>query len=519
MAARDSHPDAGQEAVIRFLADPRAHDLDTGAVARIDTHGAIVFLAGNRAYKMKRAVKYPYLDFSTLEKREAAVRAEIEANKPFAPELYLDVVPVTRGADGHLSLGGKGEPAEWVLVMHRFDENATLDKVAERAGIDDATARALGEAVAAAHARSPQFPAADWIESLGRFVDDEAAAIVGAKDELGGEQAEKLCEALRMQLARLAPLLFARGDAGFIRRGHGDLHLRNVALIDGKPVLFDALEFDPVVAAGDLLYDLAFLLMDLLARKLDRAANLVFNRYLVAAKEDAHLDALRALPFFLALRAAIRARVALDKRTVVEGTERAKALEEAKGYVALAARLIAPPPARLIAIGGLSGTGKSTIAARLAPLVAPAPGAVHLRSDVERKRLAGVAELERLPADAYTAEASAAVYRRLNDLARRALGAGHSAVLDAVHARPEERAAVEDAARDTNTAFAGVWLELPLEERVRRVGARRGDASDADAEVVRTQQEYQTGRIGWVHVDASGTPEDVLERVRRALGL
>ncbi|MCC6948062.1 MAG: AAA family ATPase [Bradyrhizobiaceae bacterium] len=517
MAAAESSLQDTQEPVLRFLADPATHGLAAGAVKRIDTHGAIVFLAGPRVYKIKRAVKYPYLDFSTLEKRAAAIDAEIEANQPFSPELYLGKTAVRRAADGKLSLQGNGEAVEWALVLRRFDENATLDHVAERQGIGDALARALGEAIAAAHQRAPRFDAARWIEALGRFVEDEISAFLAAPEVIRSDDADRLGSALRTTLAKNRPLLVARGEAGHIRRGHGDLHLRNVALIDGKPVLFDALEFDPVVAAGDVLYDLAFLLMDLIDRKLDRAANIVFNRYLVAAADDDHLDAFAALPFFLSLRSAIRARVALDKRKLVQGKERQAAEAEAQDYAALALRLISPPPPRLVAVGGLSGTGKTTIAARLAPPLWPAPGAVHLRSDIERKRLAGVGELERLPPDAYTPEAAAPVYARLIELAKRALAAGHSVVVDAVYARPGERAAIEAAAAETGVPFQGVWLELSLQERIARVGGRRGDASDADAAVVRAQEEYALGEIGWRRVDAAGSPEEVASRAQAAL--
>jgi predicted kinase len=322
-----------------------------------------------------------------------------------------------------------------------------------------------------------------------------------------------------VELEKITPLLRRRGEAGHIRRGHGDLHLRNVVRIEGRPVLFDALEFDPVVAAGDVLYDLAFLLMDLLARDLLRQANLVFNRYLVAAANDEHLDALAAMPFFLALRAAIRARVALDKRQLVQGKDREEATAEAKRYASLAAKLIVPAKPKLIAIGGLSGTGKSTIAAALAPLIDPPPGAVHLRSDIERKRIAGVGELERLPPHAYTPRSNARVYARINELARRTIEAGHSAVVDAVHARPVERDEIAMIAQAAGVAFEGVWLELPLEARIRRVGSRRGDASDADAEVVRAQQDYDPGEIRWHRIDALGPPGDVLTRVRTTLRL
>jgi uncharacterized protein len=519
MAEANTRRHAVQDSVIRFLADPTTHGLAANGVKRIDTHGAMVFLAGDRVYKIKRAVKYPYLDFSTLEKREAALRAEIEANRRFAPEIYLDVIAVTRGEGGELALDGAGEPVEWALVMRRFDENATLDHVAERGELDDRLARLLGEAVAAAHRNSPRFDAAPWIDALGRFVKDEDEALRASADLIPPDRAEALGSALSSTLEKITPMLRRRGDAGRIVRGHGDLHLRNVALIDGKPVLFDALEFDPVVAAGDVLYDLAFLLMDLLARDLRRQANIVFNRYLVVAADDEHLDALNMLPFFLALRAAIRARVALDKRKLVEGRERDETEAEARQYVSLAAKLIEPEKPKLIAIGGLSGTGKSTIAAALAPFVAPAPGAVHLRSDIERKRLAGVGELDRLPSDAYTPQSSARVYARLHELAKRVLAAERSAVVDAVHAKPAERDEIAGIAKAAGVSFEGIWLELSLAERVRRVGGRRGDASDADAEVARAQQDYDPGEIRWHRVDASGTPEDVLARVRAVLGL
>ncbi|MEX0591190.1 MAG: AAA family ATPase, partial [Xanthobacteraceae bacterium] len=250
----------------------------------------------------------------------------------------------------------------------------------------------------------------------------------------------------------------------------------------------------------------------------DRAANIVFNRYLLASGHDAHLDALGALPFFLALRAAIRGRVALDKRKLVQGKERAAAESEAREYVVLAARLIAPPQPKLIAIGGLSGTGKTTIGMGFAPALPPAPGAVHLRSDIERKRLAGVGELERLPPDIYTPESTERVYARINGLAKRVLAAGHSALVDAVHARPDERDAVEKVAREAGVAFEGIWLELSLGDRVRRVSARKGDASDADAAVARAQEQYDPGEIGWHRVDAAGTADEVVKRARRPLG-
>jgi aminoglycoside phosphotransferase family enzyme/predicted kinase len=502
-----------QAEVAAFLADAATHALTPGAVKRIDTHAAMVFLAGERAYKVKRAVRYPYLDFSTLAKRAAACRAEIEANRPFTPELYEGVTPIVRRG-GKLALGGEGETVEWAVVMRRFDENATLDHVAAQSGISDDVARALAETVAAAHGRAPKVAAKPWTAALGNYVKDEIAGLRAAPDLIDPATTESLARALAAELDRLKAFLAARGEAGFVRRGHGDLHLGNVALIDGRPVPFDALEFDPVVATGDVLYDLAFLLMDLLARKLDRAASIVFNRYLIAAGRDENLDALTALPFFLALRAAIRARVALDRRGLAQGDVRAKAGQEARDYAALALRLATPPPPRLVAIGGLSGTGKSTLAMALAPFIAPAPGAVVIRSDIERKRLAGVAETGHLPESAYSAEATVRVYARLDELARRALRAGHSAIVDAVHGRPDERAATEAVALAAGARFNGLWLAAGLDDRLARLGARKNDASDADARVARAQEKYAVGEITWQRIDAAAGLPKLVARAR-----
>jgi predicted kinase len=315
-----------------------------------------------------------------------------------------------------------------------------------------------------------------------------------------------LGKATRAALGRTQALLAARRRAGRVRRCHGDLHLGNIVLLDGAPVLFDAIEFDPAFATGDVLYDLAFLLMDLIERGLDAAANTVLNRYLTDTWCDDDLDALAALPLFLSVRAAIRAKV-----TAARGGPDDH--EKARAYFALAQRSIAPPPPRIVAVGGLSGTGKSRLAQALAPLVPPAPGAVWLRSDVERKHLFGVAETERLPAEAYSDEVTARVYAALAGKACRILAAGHSALVDAVFARPEERAAIAAA----GAPFQGLFLEADLDTRVARVGARRADASDADAAVARAQERYDLGAVDWQTVDAGGTPEDTLRWARDTL--
>jgi aminoglycoside phosphotransferase family enzyme/predicted kinase len=496
--------DDTQKAVMDFLADPATHG---GAqVRRFDTHAAAVFLAGDRALKIKRAVKFPFLDFSTLEKRKAACEAEIDVNRATAPQIYRGVVAITRDG-GKLQIGGDGEPVEWAVEMARFDENQTLDHLAEAGRIDDKLADALGRVVAKAHASATVVKDANFAAALREIAVQNEEDFIKASKVFQPPAVSALVEPTRLALGKTKALLETRERDGMVRRCHGDLHLGNIVLIDGKPVLFDAIEFNPAFATTDVLYDLAFLLMDLIERGLTRQANIVFNRYLSETRRDGDLDALTLLPLFLSLRAAIRAKV-----TALRQDADGKAAHD---YFALAGKLLLPPKPMLVAVGGLSGTGKSLLARALAAGILPAPGAVWLRSDVERKAMFGIKETDKLPQAAYTREVTAKVYASLAAKARRILVAGHSAIVDAVFAKPRERAEIEQIA--AGAAFHGLFLTAPLDVRIGRVGGRSGDASDADAAVVQAQAHYDLGTMTWREVDASGTPEATLERARTAL--
>ena len=512
----ESHTTQSQDAVFAFLADPATHG---GAeVTRIDTHGAAVFLAGDHVFKVKRAVKFPFLDYSTRDKRKAACEAELRVNRLFAPQIYRGVRPITRDQAGGLSIDGDGEAVEWALEMRRFDEPATLDHLAEAGKIDDSLADDLARTVAAAHRSALAVEADPWIDALESYIGQNEQAFGEFPDLFPPDDAAHLIAESQQAFARLLPLLRRRGEALLVRHGHGDLHLGNIALIDGKPVLFDAIEFDPLVASGDVLYDLAFLLMDLEERGLSRAANCVFNRYLIESKRDRDLDALGTLPFFMSMRAAIRAKVTAAKRKQADDKDKAEIESSAKAYFQLAMQLITPPPPQLVAVGGLSGTGKSVLARMLAADIKPVPGAVVLRSDTLRKALFDYPETEKLPEHAYTPAVTGRVYAVLGEHAQRILRSGHSAVVDAVFAKPDERANLSTIAADAGVPFRGLFLTADLETRIARVGARVSDASDADADVARRQAGYDVGTIDWIEVDASGTPEDTLARARAALG-
>ena len=510
----DRPPDAekAQAPVVDWL----TRTLDA-PVKRIDTQGAIVLLAGPDAYKIRRPIKLPFLDYSTLEKRRLAAQSEIAHNRDAAPMIYRDVLAVTREGEAY-ALAGAGEPVEWITRMWRFDEEATLDRLAERGELDSILMAKLAGAIVASHARAPVREAAPAHQQLEQWIAQNRAAFADHADLFPADLVAKLDGLSREALDRARPLLMQRGEAGFCRSCHGDLHLRNIVVIAGEPTLFDAIEFDDTIATGDVLYDLAFALMDLCERGFRSAANALLNGYL-ARGPDAHFEALAALPLFLSVRAGIRAKVEAANRGHLVGRERKSVEDAARRYFAFARKFLDDAPARLIAVGGLSGSGKSVLAGALAPDLGRAPGAVWLRSDVERKHMLGVEENAVLPNSAYAPDITAEVYARCQRRAALALRAGHSVLLDATHATAAARRASAELAPPTGAGFTGLWLEAPLEVRLRRTAARRGDASDADARVARAQRADPLAEPGWISLDATQTPADLARFVRSNEGI
>jgi uncharacterized protein len=482
---------------IRFLGSAEAFPA-VGPVSHIQTHCAHVFLCGDVALKIKRAVRYDYLDQSTLERRHALLNRELELNKPTAAMIYRDVVPVTRAPGGGLELDGVGTPVEWVLRMYRFGEDCEMPTVVASGRLTDPVAEALGRVIHAFHAGCPQRldPGDDLIRAI---LDELQRVLSPLETTVGGGLVNAFLDRARLHLARVVPLLRERAGSGHVRRVHGDLHLRNILMIEGQPVLFDALEFDEQLATCDVLYDLAFLLMDLCHRDLVRQANLTMAAYLLAA-EGVEDTGLTALPLFMSVRAAIRAMVMLQTDQVTGRS--GMSTGEARQYLADACRYLEDTKPTLIAIGGISGTGKTVLARDLAPGVGPRPGAVHLRTDTERKALPGTVD--------YSQTARHAVYDRMLQRAEVLLAAGRSVTLDGTFLDGTHRAAAESLASRFGIGFCGLWLEAPTSVLVERVTARRGDASDADAAVVKAQLAASRSKPlepGWVSIDASGTTD------------
>lgn len=470
-------------------------------VEHVETHAADVFLVADRAFKIKKDVKLPYLDYSSVEKRAAVLAAELEINRLFTPELYLRVEKV------------QGEP---VLVMRRFPATALLAWQAAHGGIDANLARKLAAMVAASHASAPRRDTrgSDIMAGLGAQL---SQAFIDSPDIFRPADTLEFHALYEAALRCDRQLLADRSERGLVRRCHGDVHCGNIFVEAGEPTLFDAIEFSEKIATIDVLYDLAFLLMDLWSSGERSAANIVLNDYLHLRRREEDLSGLALLPLFLSTRAGVRALVTADMAHELALRNSMKERGQALDWFRSSIEYLKVSPPMLLCIGGLSGSGKSTAGAALAPWLGAAPGAIHVRSDVERKVLARVAETERLPAERYTRQESFEVYQACLARAGKALAAGHSVVLDAVFSQPEERAAAEEIARQNRAHFAGVWLDAPAATLAARVAARTGDASDATPQIVAKQLAYDLGRLEWPRVDAGGSPGATLAGIRRTV--
>jgi aminoglycoside phosphotransferase family enzyme/predicted kinase len=484
-----------------------AEQAETAALLRrlsgadpIETHISLVFVGADTVWKLKKAVRLPFLDFSTVAARRHFAERELALNGPAAPGLYRDVVAVRRDKDGSLSLG-EGDAVDWVLRMARVPAADFLDAHASAGTVDDALLTALADAVATYHRALPPLPDIDPVAAMARIVAGNVDSALSAG--LPAAAVETWRDAVLAALDAIAPWQRARAAAGLVRRTHGDLHLGNLCLWRGKPVPFDALEFDEDLARTDLAYDVAFLLMDLDRRVGRLAANLVLNRY-VARTGDAGLVA--GLPAFQSIRAMVRAHVAA----------RLGRAGDAHAYFEAALTYLRPQPAVLVGIGGLQGTGKSTLARALAPALGAAPGALVLRSDEIRKRLFDIAPEDRLPSRAYKGGVGRTVFAALTAAARDAASSGHAVIADATFLDPADRRALAQAARDAKTRFIGLWLHASLGILEARVEARQGDASDANVAVLRAAHKaHPNPPQDWAPVDAT----DRAAALARARGL
>lgn len=492
-----------QERVIRFLASGEAFGQTPDE--HIDTHISHVFLVGNHAYKLKRAVKLKFLDFTTLEARRIACEREIVINRRTAPEIYQGVAAITK-AGSSFQLDGEGEAVDYIVVMNRFDDGTLFNRLCARNDLKGTLISDLAEQIAKLHLSSdmaPQFGGASSVENTFEGVAETLSPFEGSLFDSGAVSNWKL--KMEAELLRQSRRLDMRRRTGFVRQCHGDLHLGNICLLNGRPTPFDAIEFGDEYSAIDVLYDLAFPIMDLVCARAFGHANLLMNRYLEVTSD---YSGLHVMPLFMSLRAAVRAMVhALEFQSKHADTADQIA---AHAYFDLAQACLERSPRKLIAVGGVSGTGKSLLARKLANSILPREGAIVLRSDAVRKHLFHQAALVPLPSRAYDGKANRRVFRALCRDAHRALMSGYSVIVDATFLDSEKRKTLEEIAAKKSIPFSGLWLEAEESVLLKRIAGRKSDVSDATRNVVLGQLERGAGDVKWNRLDASGPPPDVL---------
>jgi aminoglycoside phosphotransferase family enzyme/predicted kinase len=480
--------------LIRALFEPGVYPHAAARVDLVETHASWLLLAGEFAYKIKKPVILPFLDYGSLEKREACCRAELVLNRRLAPGLYLDVMPI--GGSPQQPRFGELPAIEWAVRMRRFDESGRLDHKAAHGELQPehldqlaATLCAFQQSAASA-ACETRFGAPEQVLAAARENFVELRQLLPPYVQ---ESVEALARWTDAEFSRRAGDFAARKAGGFIREGHGDLHLGNLVLIDGRVTPFDCIEFNEDFRWNDPASEIAFVWIDLLDHGRPGLAAWFMNAWLEAGGD---FEALRVLRFYALYRAMVRAKIAaLRGRQEAPGAARGE-LDAARGYLDLARRIAVPPAPTLVITCGLSGSGKTTASsARLLDAGLEGAGSiVRLRSDVERKRLFGLAPHDNSNSapdgGIYTAEATARTYARLRALARELLLAGWPVIVDAAFLKRSERDSFAALAAELGVGFSILATEAPVEELRRRLLARSGDASEATVAILDRQLEW-----------------------------
>jgi hypothetical protein len=472
------------------LLDPACYPHPVSGVRVLETHISWVLLTGEYAYKIKKPVNLGFLDFSSLELRRHYCEEELRLNRRLAPELYLDLAEI-RGTPGAPRIGGDGPVLEYAVRMREFPQASLASRALAGGAFGAAEADALAALVAGFHAGAPRaqarFGAPDTV--LANALQNFEQMLPLAKAAPDDRALRALRRWTEREFEARSRVFAARREQGFVRECHGDLHLGNIVLLEGRPVPFDCIEFNDSLRWIDVMSEAAFLAMDLEDRGRRDLAWRFLNRYLEATGD---YGGLAVLPFYLVYRALVRAKVHLmrSRQSGLRRPERARLTRAFEDYLRLAGRLAAPERPALILAHGLSGCGKTTLTQ---PLV-EALGAIRVRSDLERKRAHGVAPLASSGSGAggglYTAVINAATYRRLGELAQEALRAGFPAVVDAAFLKRAERDAFRAIAERLDAPFTILDFHAPLEvlrARITQRLARADDASEADLAVLEHQ--------------------------------
>lgn len=476
------------EALLRPESYP--HPVDPRGIEVVETHISWVFLTGSFAYKLKKPVNLGFLDFSTLERRRACCLEELRLNRRLCPDLYLDVMPVTESA-GTLRIGGEGEVVDHVVRMAQFDRSKELDRLLASNALTPAMVDQVAGIVSSFHLAAPH-AAPDSPQGTPEVL---IVPMLENLDRTGqlphSPQETSAVEEIRAwtldEHRRRTPIMKERKAAGFIRECHGDMHTGNMVLWNGRVAIFDCIEFNPNLSVIDIISDAAFLFMDLQHAGRNDLAWRFLNSWLSVTGDFTGLSLLR---LYCTYRAMVRAKVtAIRLSQEQDEAKRRPVLDEHRSYLALASSYVHHSPPMLILTHGVSGTGKSVISARLSEAL----GCIHLRSDIERKRLFGIPPLDSSRSsgcDIYTPESSGRTYQTLLAAADSALSGGWSAIVDATFLKERQRSPFVELAESIGASCRILVLNAPeelLRERVRIRLEAGADPSEADIAVLESQ--------------------------------
>ena len=479
-----------QARLIRSLANPSCFGPRCTAVRVLETHISYVLLTGSDAYKIKKAIKLEFVDFESLEARQVFCERELELNRRFAPTLYVDVVAITGTADAPI-VGGDGPAIEYAVRMREFPQEALLSSIAAAGGLTAARIDELAQAVAAFHAGAARADAGApiatpaIIRELAMANFTEIAPLVTEPEVVSA--LARLQRWTARELEAIAPALEQRRRHGFIRECHGDLHLDNIVVIDGRVTLFDCIEFSSLMRWGDVLSDAAFVVMDLHRRGQPNLANRFIDAYLEATGD---YDGIEVLRFYVVYRAMVRAKVAAIAANGATADARLRHQAECHDYLALAERWSVRQPGAIVITCGFAASGKTTLARQLVDVC----GAIRVRTDVERKRLHGLgvhdASGSPLNGGIYSAANTELTYSRVEAIARRLAAAGYFALCDGAFLRKRQRDRLRTLAASLAVPFGIVEVVASHETLQRRIVERRrrgGDGSEADLQVLEEQ--------------------------------
>ena len=512
-----------QSAVIAALSEQSAYGFKPKHKIFVkETNISNVFLTGEKAYKLKRGVKYPYVDYSTLEKRQAACRKELELCEKFAPGLCHGVEEVVSDKKGRVFLRSacsdkKAEVVDYVLVMHEFEEDMLFENMVDRGDLDRFEMMDTAEKIFNSHKNAEIITTRNPLDIIrGRIYENNAMIRCFVPDVFDEEDVDAL-EAEQLEtLERYRDLLLKRQTDGKIRWCHGDLTLRNLAMWNGQVVPFNPIEFYDDLTQIDTMYDFAFLLVEMESKGQRRLASILFNHYM-ALSED--WDGVPVLPLFLSCRAAVNAYVFAQRSVEIKDKHEAMLMaNRAYEQLVISKRFLEHQKPVLVACGGLSGSGKSRIARESAPFIGNPPGAVIVRDDVLRKNMMNTGLEENLNVSEYKPEIEEEVFKAVCEKCRYMLASGQSVVADALFHKPEQRRAIEALAREMQVDFKGIWVDAPLDVRIERVTQRKRNPSDVrSAEELKQQLDIDVGPVTWEKIDTSGDRMTTLTRVRTLL--